>query len=264
MGGQNHQPTKPNAAAVSALVSQRVGRAFENILKANSSLENTIIIGMNAIYIEDIASGLTDDGAIHLETAVECLDEALREIQLIDQGFDRMFKALEIEKYTGNPLVSKLRDMGLREKFSGLLVQPSPNSVIWEELENRIAQSNIIETLRWERGQFQLSVALIEDLKKVLLEGISILQSKGARAFVDSVEENKLPLRQYYARVFSFWNYLHNMFLYSALIMTELFYRSSEYPSLLEFNPPVQPLKRLSRNALNLLSDALSRNGTSF
>ena len=53
----------------------------------------------------------------------------------------------------------------------------------------------------------------------------------------DAIENNEVPLRQYYAQVFSLWNTLHAMFLYSALMMTELFYRVNAYPSLLEFDP---------------------------
>lgn len=60
------------------------------------------------------------------------------------------------------------------------------------------------------------------------------LRSGGKKEFVEAIECNKISLRQAYARAFSLWNYLHAMFLYSALMMTELFYRTSGLPSLLE------------------------------
>lgn len=239
MGGQNHQPTDPNAAAISALVSQRVGRGFECVLRANSCLENAIIVGMNKLYVEDMAKDVLEDGAEHLREAIASLNDAKEELFGIDAGFNRMFEALKAEGYKGNPLISKLVDFELGSQFSELLVKPTVNETIWKNLEVKISTDYIVETLKWEQSEFRRCLKPLDDLILLLEAGLEIVDTNGARAFVDTVEHNELPLRQYYARVFSFWNYLHNMFLYSSLIMTELFYRSNGIPSLLEFEPVV-------------------------
>ncbi len=61
-------------------------------------------------------------------------------------------------------------------------------------------------------------------------------------ALIDAVEENKIPMRQYFARLFSRWFYVFTMFLYSALMSTELAYQEKGYGTLAEV-PPVEQLK---------------------
>jgi hypothetical protein len=120
------------------------------------------------------------------------------------------------------------------------LITPAINRAAWDELESRIADENILKTLAWEATCFaalnEPTSALIEALEKCR----EMAKRDGARAMVEAVECNELPLRQRFAPVFSQWNHLHAMFLYSALMMTELFYLTNSFGTLTSENRPDQ------------------------
>lgn len=237
MGGQNHQPTNRVTTSPSAWLSQKVGEGFIGVLEANNHLENAIMLGMQKVYVQDVTPDLKGPASLHLGNAITCLERSKNLISAIQGGFNRVLDAAASEGYTGNPLARKLPSLRLLPQFEGVLVQPHSNSAVWTELERRIADGNILETLRWERDQFSLLAQPMDDLIAVMLLCKSICESKGEKALVDTIENNESPLRQHYAQVFSLWNHLHAMFLYSALMMTELFYRANGYPSLLNFDP---------------------------
>ena len=237
MGGQNHQPTNRKITAVSAWLSQRVGEGFASVLEANNHLENAIMLGMNKLHIEDLAASLTGAPADHVAKTIECLEHSTRNLVEIQTGFKRLLDVAIIEGYKGNPLASKLGSLQLKAGFEGVLVQPFANSRVWNELEDRIQNHNILDTLAWEAEQFKQLEIPTRNLIATLQECRRIAEMESGHAMADAIENNEVPLRQYYAQVFSLWNTLHAMFLYSALMMTELFYRVNAYPSLLEFDP---------------------------
>lgn len=117
--------------------------------------------------------------------------------------------------------------------MNGLIV----NSRVWSELEEHIQKQNILDTLAWEAEQFEQLQMPTRNLIATLQECRRIAETDGGNAMANAIENNEVPLRQFYAQVFSLWNTLHAMFLYSALMMTELFYRTNGYPSLTEFDP---------------------------
>jgi len=237
MGGQNHQPTNRKITAVSAWLSQRVGEGFVSVLEANNHLENGIMLGMKKLHVEDLAASLIGAPGDHVAKTIQCLERSVKTLSEIEIGFKRLSDVATIEGYKGNPLASKLSSLQLKAGFEGILVRPYANARIWNELEARIQHNNILDTLAWESEQFKQLEEPTRNLMATLLECQRIAETEGGHAMADAIENNEVPLRQYYAQVFSLWNTLHAMFLYSALMMTELFYRANAYPSLLEFNP---------------------------
>lgn len=237
MGGQNHQPTRSRLTAASAWLSQKVGEGLVLVLEANNQLENAIIVGMNKIYVEDATSSLHAPPPDYLRSALESLERSTDTLTLIEAGYGRLLESARTEGYTGNPLAQRLASFQLGPQIEGTLVRPFLNRGVWQELEDNITEHNILETLAWEADQFRHLRQPTADLIAVMHTCLSIAEQQGGRAFVDAIENNEVPLRQYYAQVFSLWNHLHAMFLYSALMMTELFYRASGFPSLLEFQP---------------------------
>ena len=237
MGGQNHQPTNRVTTSPSAWLSQKVGEGFMSVLEANNHLENSIMLGMNKVYVEDVTSSIDGPAETHLQRTIDCLQRSKRLIKDIQSGFDRVLQAAASEGYKGNPLAQKLPTLHLQKQFEGSLILPYSNSAVWEELETRIAQSNILDTLRWESQQFSKLEEPTDYLIGIVQSCKNLCERDGEKALVDAIENNEVPLRQFYAQVFSLWNHLHAMFLYSALIMTELFYRVNAYPSLIHFDP---------------------------
>ena len=237
MGGKNHQPTKPALTAASAWLSQQIGKGCIAVQKANNHLEDVIMLGMGRQYIEDLTLDLAGSADAHLSEAIESLHESLKCLANIQVGFARLAEAAAKEGYKGNPLAGTLPALKLRESFTGVLVRPFPNDRLWAELERRIETYNVMDTLAWEAEQFQQVAEPTRSLVYTLEQCKTIASKEGANAMAMAVENGEVPLRQYFAQVFSLWNSLDAMFLYSALIMTELFYRANAYPSLLDFDP---------------------------
>jgi hypothetical protein len=237
MGGMNHQPTSPRITAASAWLSQRVGEGFALALNVNGHLEDAIMLGFNKLHVEGLTYNLSGFPSEHLQKSIALLRQSEGVLEKIRFGFMRLAEIAEIEGYKGNPLADRISYLKLASQFNGVIILPSVNSQIWKDLEDRISTNNILATLKWEATQFDLLIEPTNDLIIVFGECTNMANERGGKAFADAVENNDIPLRQYYARVFSLWNYLHSMFLYSALMMTELYYRANDYPSLLDFEP---------------------------
>ena len=238
MGGQNHQPTSTiTLIAPSAWLSQKLGEGFIAVLEANNRLEDAMMQAVDRRHVEYVAPELPGTARFYLEETVTKLGLSLTKIDEIQSAYDNLLDAAAKENYAGNPLASELKELNLAAEFSGRLVVPEVNRSAWALVENHVSKHNILQTLRWERDQFgALRVPTVE-LIEVIESCQEVLNKKSAVEFVQCVELNQIPLRQRYARVFSLWNHMQAMFLYSALMMTELFYRTNGLPSLLEDAP---------------------------
>jgi hypothetical protein len=239
MGGQNHQPTRPDITPASAWLSREIGKGIISVQQANNHLEDAIIVSMARLHIEDLVPASVESPVHHLGLSKDALRLSVVILGNIDSGFARLAEIAEKIGYSGNPLATSVRRLELDKLFSGHLILPAINVLAWEELIRRIETDNILPTLEWERSQFLLLSKPTEDLIVSTVECEQIASTQGPAAFANAVENNLVPFRQYYARVFSLWNHHNAMFLYSALIMTELFYRANGYSSLADFDPTI-------------------------
>lgn len=234
MGGQNHQPTRSiRLIAPSAWLSQKLGEGFVEILQSNNELENAIISAMDHLHVEGIASA-TKSPTEYLNSTILHLETSLQKVAELQEAYKHLLDAARLENYKGNPLASMVRDFDLSTKFSGTLVLPAVNEIAWQGVESRVKEENILKTLEWESSEFSKLAEPTKVLIAVIRDANVLFDKSGKGAFIEAIELNQIPLRQCYARVFSMWNHLHAMFLYSALMMTELFYRSNGIQSLLE------------------------------
>lgn len=240
MGGQNHQPTRPDITPASAWLSRQIGEGIIAVQQANNHLEDAIMIAMGRLHIEDLVPFLTGSPQDHLQLSKNALGASLVALQNIDLGFERLATVARHIGYTGNPLARSVRTFQLAEVFAGKLLLPDINISVWDTLLRHIEERNILATLDWERSQFRAAAAPTVELVTVTEECGRIARVEGDNSFAAAVENNRVPFRQHYARVFSLWNHLNAMFLYSALIMTELYYRANGYSSLTEFAPPTR------------------------
>ena len=237
MGGQNHQPTRPDITPASAWLSQQIGAGVIAAQQANNHLEDAIMVAMGRLHIEDLVPTLCGSVSEHLEGSAVALEEGLAILQRIDLGFDRLRTIASEIGYRGNPLAATVRSLGLDDAFGGKLILPAINRAVWDELLGHIEADNILPTLDWERTQFRKLTDVTTELGTITRKCIEIATTEGDFSFASAIENNRVPFRQHYARMFSLWNYLSAMFLYSALVMTELYYRVNSHPSLTEFNP---------------------------
>ncbi len=237
MGGQNHQPTSSiRLIAPSAWLSQKLGEGFVAVLNSNNQLENAIIAAADKLHVEYLAQ-VTQSPSAYLANTISHLEASVAKLDEIQSAYKHLLEAAGLEQYKGNPLASTIKTLGLARQFEGTLVLPSVNAEAWASVEGRVADCNILRTLEWESSEFdrlrEPTAQLIADIQAAR----AVVEGAGNRPFLEAVEWNRIPLRQSYARVFSLWNHLHAMFLYSALMMTELFYRANGFSSLLESHP---------------------------
>lgn len=237
MGAKNHQPTNRKITGVSAWLSQKVGEGVIFIQQANNHLEDAIILGMDKLHVEELVPGLSGHPSEHLDKAISALCQSEETLDKIQQGFLRLSEVAKAEGYKGNPFASKLHEMKLAESFSGTLVQPYINERLWREVEERIVKSNILDALEWEREEFAKLVQYTRDFTEVMRQCKEVASNEGGKSFVDAVENNEIPVRQYGSKLLTSWNTMDCMFMYSTLMMTELFYKLNAYPSLMEFDP---------------------------
>lgn len=237
MGAQNHKPTSTQITAASAWLSQKFGEGYIRVLEANNRVEDAIILGMDRLWVEDLVRDLKGTPLDHLKDAAALCGRSIETVTEIEAAYDRVLEVARKEGYQGNPLASELPKYCLQQSFRGELVLPSERNDVWASLTSRISDSNILSTLEWEKEQFAILREPTLKLVETLEQCRRIAETDGAMAFVAAVENNKVPVRQYGAQVLSSWNYLSSMFLYSALIMTELYYRTNGFPSLMNFEP---------------------------
>jgi len=142
-----------------------------------------------------------------------------------------MLKEIAKENYKGNPLAAQLAEYRLGDHLDGNVIQPAVLTSIWHEIEHRIIRVNLPKTFEFERNEFLKLKEPTDDLIHVFE---TMKEAAERDILIDAVEENQIPMRQYFARLFSRWYYLSTMFLYSALISTELAYQEQGYGTLTE------------------------------
>lgn len=233
MGGQNHQPTNIKCTASSALLSKEIGRAIIDLQSANNHLEDAIILALRGI----------DPAGIHERIEATSVAESLRlsssslvamkgRLSHIDDAFDQLLDLCASLGYEGNPLACEIDSFNLQDTFKRHDVLPHVNQEAWNDVATRIRDTNIIATLRWEQGEFQKLSSPADHLISITQQVVDIALNEGDSEVADALEDNGIPYRHHYARVFARWNYLQAMFLYSALMMTELYYRKNGFGSL--------------------------------
>lgn len=233
MGGQNHQPTNKKGTASSAWLSKKIGEAVIALQSANNHLEDAIIIGLRPHDPAQIHERITAvSSAASLRLSRQSLMEMKGHLAHIDEGFDQLLNVCAQIGYTGNPLAPDIEDFDLRTVFKRHDVLPHVNAEAWEDVATRIRDTNIIATLRWEQGEFRKLATPTNHLITITQQCTEIAERDGDEALADALEDNGIPYRHHYARVFARWNYLQAMFLYSALMMTELYYRKNGFGSL--------------------------------
>ena len=237
MGGRNHQPTHTGATASSAWLSKKIGEAVIALERANNHLEDAIIVAMRDI----------DPARIHLRVESQTVQKSLNESRMallemkgslacIDDGFDALLQICNDLGYSGNALSSTLDDQEMLEHLKSHDILPHVNQEAWTEVAKQIQKFGILEALRWEQQQFQLLAVPTDRLIAVTQQCMDVAEQNDRNAFIDAIENNEIPYRHHYARVFSIWNHLQAMFLYSALMMTELYYRANGLGSLTTTN----------------------------
>jgi hypothetical protein len=170
----------------------------------------------------------------NLDLSRLALFEMKASIARIDEAFTELLELCASIDYEGNPLSGEIKTFNLRSTFMRHDVLPKVNEEAWCDVESRICAVGILDTLRWEQGEFRKLANPINALITVTNQCVAIAENDGDQALVDAIEHNGVSYRQHYARVFAMWNQLDAVFLYSALMMTELFYRANDLGTLTE------------------------------
>lgn len=220
----NHRPTS-RYTEYAANLSKQVCEAFALLLNCNSAIEDAMIVATGNDEVASLAKA-EGDAATNLRRAIDQLERSIERVRQVLLAYDLMLAPVQKSGYKGNRLAARLSEFQLLESFSGRIILPSIQLDIWNEVARRVERDNVIRTFEWERSLFQQLETPTSELAELLRECWELAAKQGGLAFVGAVDCNGIPLRQYFAKVFSLWLYVLTEFFYRALISTELYYRS--------------------------------------
>lgn len=225
MGGINHQPCSKYLGP-----STRMSRAFSlaraHFEHSNAALEDALL--------SEIESGIGDVSALqktitYIDNSIVELDAAVDssielEQKMVEYGY-KPWPAFALFQTEANMMA-----LGQDLATAGLLQIDSFKSVALPQLEQ-----GFWATLHLLRNQFVALKEMESELKGQILPALKIA---AAGTLTSELEENgELSFRGSFMRIYAAWNKSHGMFLASAALSTELWFRSASRGSLLSNAP---------------------------
>ncbi|HSW09864.1 MAG TPA: hypothetical protein VLK32_03050 [Bacillota bacterium] len=237
MGGKNHKPTKKPFLALSAWLSLKVDEGLVHVHEANIALERAFLaVCCSPDFLMPVSGGDSDNGLVgrraaaeHLARGEQRLQASLSSIHEVLVGYEDLLNKMEEAGYSGNPLAQKLGQLALADRFTGVVIEPEVLDGPWRRVETWMQYGNLPEAFRREAEEFARLREVTEDLLRAWHK---CQEAAEEGTLVDAVETNTIPLRRHFARLFSRRYYVATLFLYSALISTELAYMEQGLPSL--------------------------------
>ena len=232
MGGINHQPCGKYLGP-STRMSKAFSLARAHFEHSNVALEDALISeiesGIGNVSALQKAITFIDNSIIELGIAVECSVEL--EQKMVEYGYKPWpsFALFQTEE--------KMIALGQDLATAGLLQMDSFKPIALPQLEQ-----GFWATLHLLRDQFVALKEMESDLRDKILPALKVA---AAGRLANELEDNgELSFRGSFMRAYAKWNKSHDMFLASAVLSTELWFRSISKGSLLNEAPAL--LKKIA------------------
>lgn len=225
MGGKNHQPCGKYVPE-SVLMSKTTSEGLAALEIANSFLEDALLVEIYGGRVEQSCFCL--NRSITKLTEVEGItNEILKCIEILLVKMD--YLAFQDENYCQMVNFQDFRDSMIQSKII------IPESKAW-----KLAQKTIQE--RGFRGMFLVFKSKIAEIQQhtARLKETFLLCYEAAQHgnLVKNIEENKISLRQDFARSYLAWLEFSAIFTCSSLISTELHLRRQGFKSMMQVEVP--------------------------
>lgn len=212
MGGINHQPCH-GYIEESTVLSRSVSEAQKFLWEANISIEDVILREINQKEF-----GSYDSIVISLEKSVDALKCADNDFRKLSLKMDRM-------RFVSKPTALNFEQLTAAWKKENFIIDDDQ----WKEIVEIYKEGGFRNALYVLQLKF---VAVNKETRNLLAVIKQYRQSAENRLFMSDVEENKIPLRQQFAKILTRWSEALNLFRYSSLISTEIYLRDMNYPAL--------------------------------
>jgi len=220
MGGKNHQPCDQYLPE-SILMSKITSEGLAAIETGNSFLEDALLAEVNGNgteqnYYLDKAIMKLVEAENTITEFIKCVDNLLIKMDYLAFQDEDYFHTVDFQSFQNSMIQLKI-----------IL----PNSRAWEVAQNTIQEKGF-------RGMFQIFKSTMAGIKNNIVklrETFSLCSESGRLGnLVKSIEENKIPLRQDFSRVYLAWLEFSAIFTCSSLISTELHLRRQGFKSMMD------------------------------
>ena len=220
MGGINHQPTK-KFFEFSTMLSQYFSGSIEKLMRANYELEHALLAELygapaaRVAFLVSRAKLEVSDSAQFVVNAIEAIDllaKRMVELQYAD---------------TSRSTVADYEQLGYELAQQGLI--PSDKQ-IWGTISQVRQTESFFGICRLFRERFQNLIASIRELNAMFDDAQK--HAEDGR-LIPAIDENQIPFRQSFFQVLTKMVETLTMFIHSAAMSTEMYYREEGYGSLL-------------------------------
>ncbi len=220
MGGINHQPTK-KPFAFSTLLSQYFTGALGKLMYANYELEQALLTEMRG--------GSPWEVNVYMENAKSELGESLRFLYAALEATTTLHNRMAELEYqdTSRFTVSDFAALGCRLAQIGLI---PGNMETWKA----------VSEMREDEAFYGVCRLITEELNDLVGKTKEVVQSFHEATqyalegrLMAAVDENLIPFRHAFFRLITSWVKAWTMFIQSAAMSTEMYYREEGYGTLL-------------------------------
>ncbi len=214
MGGINHQPCR-NYMEKSTALSRSVSEAYSSLWDANIGIEDIILAELSHKKSSSYNAVLAS-----LEHSVDSLGRA-------DNDFNQLLQKMNQLHFDLKPATINFKHITEQWEQDGFI----KNDVFWQEIVALYREGGFRNAIGTLQNKF---IAVRNETRELLGVLTHHRQSVAEGSFMIDVEENKIPLRQYFAKTLTCWDGALSLFRYSSLISTELYLQDMGYPSLVD------------------------------
>lgn len=199
----------------STTLSKSVSVAYKFLWEANIDIEDAILA---EIKRQEPSS---------YNSIISALENSVGALELVDHNFEKLSQKMDRLHFVLKPAVINFEQTSIKWEKYGYIA----NDKFWKEIISLYKEGGFRNAIGSLRNRFVITNQETRDLLAMIKNH---KQSAANRLFMADIEENKIPLRQHFARVLTCWDKALSLFRYSSLISTELYLRDRGYPQLAE------------------------------
>lgn len=177
------------------------------------------------------------------EAIIVSLENSIKALKRADQDFRQLAAKMDNLNFISKPSTLDFEQLAKKWEHENFI----SDDKAWKEITGTYKEGGFRKALY----VLQLKFVAVNKETRNLLAVIKNHRASAERGlFMSDVEENKIPLRQQFAKILTRWNEALNLFRYSSLISTEIYLHDEGYPSLSEYEKAETKVSQYARNSV--------------